>query len=63
MGNRLKIPRREQQGMTPPMQLLCSMLATCTDEGERAILQGKLHQILAWNAGRDQARGMWVVKK
>ena len=63
MGNRLKIPRRDNQGMTPPMQLLCSMLATSTDEGERAVLQGKLHQILAWNAGRDQVRGMWVVRK
>lgn len=51
--------RKREPEVTPPMQLLISMLRTCTDETEHRILMAKLHEVLTYG----QIRGVWVVKK
>ncbi len=51
--------KKQRPDMSPPMQLLISMLNTSTDELERAILLMKLRSIVE----SGMVRGVYVVKK
>ncbi len=48
-----------QGPLTPPMQLLVSMLNTSTDEGERALLLAKLRAVVE----STMVRGVFVVSR